>query len=263
MTMHFFDINAFIGRPMNRQFGAVETVAEYFQAVEGTDITRALFWHIAQRDAAPDAGNPLLSGAIAGDGRALGCWSILPPQTDRDVMTPDLFERMTAEKIVALRAFPDMHRYQLNRVTFAPFLDEVTQRRIPFLLSPRFGCDWPVIHPLLQDFPNLTCVVCDVGTWGQDRNTWPLLERFPNTYLDSSMVSLEGGGLEAAVRAWGAGRILFGTGFPFHTPHAAVLDLLHAEVSAADKELIAWGNAAALMLDYNYPKPGKGSPVVE
>lgn len=232
---------------MLRQHGAVTTVDEYFRAMEGTDITRALLWHIAQRDAAPDAGNPLLSKAIAGDERALGCWTILPPQTDRDVMTPDLFERMAAEKIVALRAFPDMHRYQLNRVTFGPFLDEVTERRIPLLLSPRFGCDWPVLHPLLREFPNLTCVVCDVGVWGQDRNTWPLLVRFPNVYLDSSMVSLEAGGLEAAVRAWGAERLLFGAGFPYHSPHAAVLDLLHAGIGEAERERIAWGNAAALL----------------
>ncbi|MHB9106348.1 MAG: amidohydrolase family protein [Armatimonadota bacterium] len=245
--MPFFDVNAFIGRPLLRQHGAVATVEEYFQAVEGTDISRALFWHIGQRDGAPDVGNPLLSRAIAGDERALGCWTILPPQTDRDVMTPDLFERMAAEKIVALRAFPDMHRYVLDRTTFAGFLDQVAELQIPLLLSPRFGCDWPTIHNLLEAFPTLTCVICDVGVWGQDRNTWPLLERFPNTYLDSSMVSLEAGGLEAAVRAYGARRIVFGTGFPYHTPHAAVLDLLHAEISEADREKIAWGNATALL----------------
>jgi len=245
--MQFFDVNAFIGRPMIRQHGAVGTVDGYFQAVEGTAINRALFWHIVQRDAAPDAGNPMLSTAIAGDERALGCWCILPPQTDRDVMTPDLFERMAAEKIVALRAFPDMHRYLLNRTTFGAFLDEVSARRIPLLLSPRFGCDWPVVHNLLEAFPKLTCVVCDVGVWGQDRNSWPLLERFPNVYLESSMVSMEAGGLEAAARAYGAERLLFGTGFPYHSAPAAVLDLLHAEISDADKEKIAWGNAAALL----------------
>jgi predicted TIM-barrel fold metal-dependent hydrolase len=61
------------------------------------------------------------------------------------------------------------------------------------------------------------------------------------------MVSLEAGGLEAAVRAYGAERIVFGTGFPYHTPHAAVLDLLHAEISEADKEKIASGNLCALL----------------
>ena len=245
--MRFFDINASIGRPMIRQHGAAATADAYFQAMERTDISRAVLWHIAQRDGAPDVGNPLLSRAIAGDERALGCWSILPPQTDRDVMTPDFFDRMRAEHIVALRAFPDMHRYLLDRTTFGPFLDQVAERRIPLLVSPRFGCDWPTIHHLLEEFPGLTCVVCDVGVWGQDRNTWPLLERFPNVYLDSGMVSLEAGGLEATVRAFGAERILFGTGFPYHSPHAAVLDVLHAEISDADKEKIAWGNAAALV----------------
>ena len=245
--MQFYDINLQIGRPSVRQYGVASTIGELFGALEGTGITRGVAWHIAQRDGGPDVGNRLISEAIAGDARAAGCWAIVPPQTDTDVMTTDFFARMATERIVALRAFPDAQRFQLGRTTFGSFLDEVAERGIPLLMSMRFGMDWPVMYRLLSEYPTLTVVLCDLGLWGQDRQSWPLLEAFPNVYLESSMVSLEAGGLEAAVKAYGAERILFGSGFPYHYAHAAVLDVLHAEISAEDMEKIASGNLCKLL----------------
>jgi predicted TIM-barrel fold metal-dependent hydrolase len=245
--MQFYDINIQLGRASVRQYGQAASVDELFRMLDGTGITRGVVWHIAQRDAGPDVGNALVNTAIAGNERAAGCWSIVPPQTDKDVMTPDFFARMAAERIVALRAFPDTQRFQLGRTTFGAFLDEVAERRIPLLMSMRFGMEWPAIYRLLEEYPTLTVVLCDLGLWGQDRQSWPLLEKYPNVYLESSLVSLEAGGLEAAVKAWGAERILFGSGFPFHYPHAAVLDVLHADVSDRDREKIASGNLAKLL----------------
>ena len=245
--MNCLDVNLQIGRACVPQYGQAATVAELFQALDGTGITRGVVWHVAQRDGGPDIGNALVSEAIASDDRALGCWSLVPPQTDRDVMTEDFFDRMRAGRIVALRAFPDAHRYQLGRVTFGSFLDEVADRQIPLLLSLRLGLDWPGVYRLLAEYPTLTVVLCELGLWGQDRMTWPLLAEYPNVYLESSLVSLEAGGLEAVVAAYGAERILFGSGFPLHYPHAAVLALLHAELSAADREKIAGGNLRRLL----------------
>ncbi len=241
------DVNLQIGRACVPQYGQAATVAELFSALAGTGITSGVVWHAAQRDGGPDIGNALLSQAIAGDERARGCWVLAPPQTDRDVMTDDFFDRMQAQRIVALRAFPDAHRYQLGRVTFGSFLEEVAARGIPLLLSLRFGLDWPGVYRLLAEYPALTVVLCELGLWGQDRMTWPLLAEYPHVYLESSLVSLEAGGLEAVVEAYGAERILFGSGFPFHYPHAAVLDLLHAELADTDREKIAAGNLRRLL----------------
>lgn len=244
--MEFFDVNAFIGRPMLRQHGPAATVDEYFAVVAPLGVTRAVLWHVVQRDVGPDPGNALMSKAIAGDARVRGCWAVLPPQTDRAVMD-NLFARMQADNIAALRLFPDMHRYVPDRITLGAVLDEATARNVPVFLSLRFGFDWAGVHRFLTEFPDLPCVLCDVGVWGQDRNSWPVLERFPKTWLDTSMVCLEAGGLEAAVRAYGAERLLFGTGFPYHSPHAAVLDLLHADISEAERAAIAAGNLEKLL----------------
>ena len=64
---------------------------------------------------------------------------------------------MKKNRVVALRAFPAHHNYLLNRVVFGKFMDEVTERRIPLLLSlEKAGGSWAAIYQLLTEFPNLT-----------------------------------------------------------------------------------------------------------
>ena len=41
----------------------------------------------------------------------------------------------------------------------------------------------------------------------------PLLERYPNFYVDTAQYLLDGG-IESVVTDYGAGRMLFGSGFP-------------------------------------------------
>ena len=247
--LDFFDANCYLGRPTRAVHQPVETAAELLAAMDRAGVQRALAWHVTQRDAHPADGNRLLDDAIGDDAatRLRGCWTILPPQT-REVIDDGFFDRMKARGIAALRAFPDPHRYLLNRITFGPFLDEVSHRCIPLLLS--LGGDnrgWPAIYGLLEEYPALTLVLCDIGIWGADRYTWPLLERYPNVLVESSLLALEDGGMEAMVARYGAGRILFGTGFPERYAESAVLQLLHADLSEADKAGIASGNLEALL----------------
>jgi uncharacterized protein len=118
----------------------------------------------------------------------------------------------------------------------------VCERRVPLLLSLENGVTWPLVYQLLEAYPSLTCVLCDIGIWGVDRYTWPLLESFPNVYLETSLVALEDGGMEATVARYGAERLLFGSGFPVRYHESAILQLLHADISDEDKQKIASTN---------------------
>ncbi|MBU4286359.1 MAG: amidohydrolase, partial [Verrucomicrobia bacterium] len=185
--------------------------------------------------------------ALAGRKNLFGCWTILPPQTG-EVITPDFFRRMQRNRIIALRAFPDHHRYLLNRVVFGKFLDEVTERRIPLMLSvEKASGGWPAIYNFLAEFPNLTCILCDLGIWNSDRYTWPLLENYPNIFLETSLLALEDAGIEETVTRYGAERLLFGSNFPERYLEAATLALLHAAIPAADKRKIASANLEKLI----------------
>jgi len=247
VTLSFFDANLCFGRPIQAVYQPAETAADLQRVMAHNGITKGLVWHIAQREYAASEGNRLLAKAIAGRKNLFGCWAILPPQTD-EVITPDFFRRMKTRRIFALRAFPTLHNYIINRVVFGKFLVEVTERRIPLMLSvEKASGGWPAIYNLLAEFPNLTCIFCDIGIWNSDRFTWPLLENYPNVFLETSLLALEDAGIEETVARYGAERLLFGSNFPERYPEAAMLALLHAAIPAAAKRKIASANLEGLI----------------
>jgi predicted TIM-barrel fold metal-dependent hydrolase len=248
-TVDFLDANCCIGRPTRPVFQPAVTADDLLAALNRAGVGRALAWHVAQRDVHPAEGNRLMADAcLAADpARLAGCWTLLPPITNEGI-DARFFERMRENRVAALRAFPDAHRYLLRRAAFGPFLDEVSARRIPLLLSlAGDNRAWPMIYDALQEYPDLTVILCDIGIWGADRYTWPLLDRYPNVHVESSLLALEDGGMEAMAARFGAGRVVFGTGFPERYPESAVLQLLHADLSDADKAAIASGNLARLL----------------
>src|SRR5919198_5179220 len=248
MNLELCDVNLYFGRPTRGVYNPACSADDLLQRMDGYGITQALVYHVAERDVSPVTGNAMTSQAIAGRDRLWGCWTVLPPQT-REVVRDgeDFFTQMKQQRIVALRAFPGMHNYLLNRTVFGDWLDQVSARRIPLLLSLEKGVSWAVAYHLLEEYPQLTCVLCDIGIWGVDRYTWPLLERYPNVYLESSLVALEDGGMEATVSRYGAGRLLFGSAFPERYPESAILQLLHTDISDDDKHMIGSGNFMRLL----------------
>jgi predicted TIM-barrel fold metal-dependent hydrolase len=247
MKIHFFDANVFIGRPHNGVHKPALSIKDLLKEMDALDITRALVWHIAQYEESPVHGNAMLAEAISGQDRIYGVWTVLPPQT-KEVIRDDFFIQMKKHRIAALRVFPDWHRFLANRDVFGAFLDELSERKIPLLLTFGRACiGWQQVHDLLREFPELVCILCDIGIWGVDRYTWPLLERYPNVYLETSLLSLEAGGLEAAVQKYGPKRFVFGTGFPERYGEAAILQLVHAEIPDSAKEQIAFGNLTDIL----------------
>ena len=209
-------------------------------------IDRALVWHIAQHDGSPQDGNRLLAEAISGRDRLVGCWTLLPPVTG-EVVREGFFDEMKRARVVALRAFPDRNRFLLNRAAFGSFMDELSERRVPLLLSPARGITWPAIYEFLRDYPQATCILCDLGTWSMDRMTWPLLASYPNVYLETSMLSLHARALEATVERFGPSRLVFGSGFPLRYPEAPMLQLAHADIANGTRLSIASGNLEQLL----------------
>lgn len=251
MKFEFIDVNAFLGLPTVRTFKSPATAPELLAEMDGAGISKSVAWHIAQHDYAPSEGNRLLTEAITGEDRLYGCWTILPPQTG-EIVRDGFFDEMKRNRIVALRAFPKPHNYLMNTITIGSLMDQLFQRRIPLLISLTRGFTWEQVHAFLKEFPFAHCVICDIGVWGVDRFTWPLLDACPNVFLETSMLSIEDGGLEAGVKRFGAERYLFGTGFPERYAQASVLQLLHAEISDADKEKIASGNLKRIMEGIRY-----------
>jgi hypothetical protein len=211
-------------------------------------VDRALVWHIAQHDVAPQTGNRLLADGIAPHPRLVGCWTALPNQTHEFPEPAELFAQMRGERVAALRVFPSSHRFLVKDVSMGELLTAMTNARVPLLLSVRRGISWQAVYAILEDFPELTCVVCDHGCWGEDRMFRPLLERYPNVRVDTAQYLLDGG-IEAIVEDYGPNRLLFGSGFPESYFGGMMMAIKHARISKEAKEAIAHGNLERLIGD--------------
>lgn len=250
--LEFYDCNVSLGLPMNRP-GASEgtgtypgTAAELLRHLDRAGVRRALVWHRAQRDAGADPGNALLTQAVAGHGaRLTGTWALLPFQTAELGDMDTFFSAARQAGVRAFRAFPDMHRFLLRREVVGEVLERFIAARAPLILRPG-EVGWDNLYNLLADFPKLTVILADMGVWNNDRYFRPLIERYPNVYIETSG-HITDGGIEAFVGSYGAGRLLFGSGFPESYLGAMMLAIAHAEITAADKQAIASGNLERLL----------------
>ena len=249
MDLNFFDANLYLGRMNNGQtYLPALTGKELTGMLDDTGIKEALVWHIAQFDYSVPKGNELLSSLIKGNDKLYGCWTILPPQTGELPDTEQFFRQMKEERIFALRAFPNEHNYLLNRVVFGGFLDEVSRRKIPLLLSAeKLGEDYKAVYEIMSEYPDLTCIFSDVGIWGQDRRIRPLIEKYNHFHVETSCLALHDGVMESFVAKYGADRLVHGSGFPEKIPEASMLALMHADLSEDAKRKIAGGNLEKLL----------------
>jgi len=244
--MHFFDCNVFFGLPMKRSLAPVPTAEMLLTEMDRAGVEQALVWHIAQHDASPQVGNRLLADAIQPHPRLVGCWTVVPNQTREFPPLAAFFREMRSARVKALRIFPNSHRFLANKVSMGDWLGGMVARRIPLLVSVRRGMDWSGIYALLAEFPDLVCVICDHGCWGMDRMFRPLLARYPHVYVDTSQYLLDGG-IEALVTDYGAGRLLFGSGFPESYLGGMMLALRHARIPDEAKAAIAGDNLARVL----------------
>ena len=244
--MEFYDCNAWIGTPTNITLFAAPTAESLLAAMDEAGIEKALVWHIAQHDCDPLSGNELLGQAIGAHTRLVGTWTMLPTQCGEIGRAEDWVDGMLAAGVRAVRMFPARNRYLPRAEVIGDLLGVFSERRIPLLLSLRRDVNWPMIYDLMQGFPKLTVILCDVDGWPADRYFRPLLDRYDRLHIENSTY-LADGGIEAFVERYGASRMLFGSGFPECYPGGAMLRVRHAEIGEAERTAIAAGNVERLL----------------
>jgi predicted TIM-barrel fold metal-dependent hydrolase len=78
------------------------------------------------------------------------------------------------------------------------------------------------------------------------RTLFPLLERYPNLYVETSY--LQGhDAIRLLVERWGAGRLVFGTGLPVWDPALPITGLTYAGLQAAALAAVAGGTLQGLL----------------
>jgi predicted TIM-barrel fold metal-dependent hydrolase len=209
-------------------------------------IEKALVWHVAQREQSVPLGNRLLAEQIAGHtDRLTGCWAFMPNQAHELPPPAEFVERMAEAGVRALTSFPDDQHFLLRGESCGDILHTMEQLRIPLVLHVGKGIGWPPTYDLVREFPDLVCILADMGVWGADRWFRPLVERYENVHVEISEYILDAG-IETFVADYGPERILFGTGAPVRDC-SQMLTLRHAGIDDAAKETIAGGNLQRLL----------------
>ena len=249
----YFDCNASFGAHVAGVYQPCLSADELLAEMDWVGVDQALVHHALMREQSPVVGNAILAESIAGRPRLGGTWAILPPQTGELPQASEFFAAMARANIRALWAFPEEHRYLLDRLTFGSFLDGLSERRIPLLLprdagGPRAPDTWNLVYRLLSQYPQLTLVLTGHGPWGEDRYFRPLLEHYPRFYLEISRYELDCG-LRELVAKYGSGRLLYGSNFPRFSMGGPRLMLAQAEISVEAKRAIAGDNLRKLLAE--------------
>jgi predicted TIM-barrel fold metal-dependent hydrolase len=161
-------------------------------------------------------------------------------------------------RMPGLRLHPNYHGYRLDDPRFAALLDEAAGRSLIVQVVAAME-DERTQHPLVRIPPvdlapleglarrstSPRLVVLNAMTRSDDA----LIARLVATgqvWVDTAMH--EGvAGIERAVAAIGAGRLVVGSHAPFYCPDAAPLKLRESELKEADRAAVAEGNARALL----------------
>lgn len=242
--LSFFDCNAQIGRYGVRHPEAFTTADALADEMTCTGISSALVFHSMAKEYAPKVGNQMLLGDIKGRAAMHPCWVVMPHHTDEMPGPEDLLSQMKQAGVRAVRAFPVLHQWRLTDWCAGELLDVVEANRIALFLDMD-QTNWDNIAEILHSHPGLN--LCLLRTsYRCDRMMYPLMERYEGLRIEAATYAVPSG-IEEITRRFGAGRLLFGSGLPLTEAGPSVAQIAYADISDADKRLIAGGNLRGLL----------------
>jgi len=146
-----------------------------------------------------------------------------------------------------VRLFPKTHHFQLSPWVVGSLCEWCISHRLPVFFW-HVEVEWEQVYHLASTFPALTVVVDT--QWQKilyhNRDLSGLLEACRNVLVESSNL-IGQDFITWLVRKWGAERILYGSFLPANDPYASIGMILDADISEAEKALIAGGNARRLV----------------
>lgn len=236
------DVSTALGRHPRAAVGSA-SAKELLATMDGYGITTAVVSNLASRWHDPETGNRELLTALDGADRLRPCWVVLPDTCGEIAAAADFVATAAGSGVVAARAFPADHRYDLDGPDLDVLLVALAGAGLPLLVEAS-QTHWPAVEAVATRHPDLTLVVGDIG-YRLLRTVAGVLGRCPNVRLDLSYLSSHCG-LEWLAARFGPERLLFGSGWPLRDPAEAVTRLLWSELDDDAVRMIGSGNAEAL-----------------
>ena len=245
-----FDVNARSGKPASGSADFPD-MSDRLDFMNRFGIGRALVWNVESDQNHAGASNRALAARIRATPGARG--RIVPAFSVSGLMPYEaggidgLAALMKAEQTRALRFVNVFGRLTLMQLE--PVMRKLRRLR-PFLVLRHDQAASADLLEFTALFPDIPVVLTEV-MWGPTITVFELMRRRDNILVDNSWLHTCGA-IELAVKRFGAGRLVFGTGSKSHNG-AAIAALARADITEAERRLIACGNLERLA----GLKPGK------
>jgi hypothetical protein len=246
-TISLFNVNGSIGR------GAYETpdypaAVDFIKHLDYLDIDRSLVWHVQARDLNPAIGNKQLLKEISEAGaekRLIPAFVVTPACYFEHGTIEFLRESFASGRVKALRIMPEISRFPVRQI------ERVLAQLAEFKPLLLWDCGTFTDDNDIRDIEYLAGKMPEIN-FALTQKMWPgfgsildLMWRCPNVYVDISWIHMRNT-IELLRDEFGAERILFGIGYKSHYGAAPAM-LAHANISDAERELIAHGNIERLL----------------
>lgn len=192
------------------------------------------------------AGNAALSELLAGQTDLLGCM----------VLTPDMFfygkgeryvDALVAQGFAAARVFPKNYMHSMQPFAINSLLCVLEERCLPLLLW-HSQVDFAEMDRICREHPGLNIVVegHDMKLLYHARQYTALLMQHPNFYIETHNLVLFRE-LETLAELAGCDNLLYGSYFPYNTPHHSLYPVTTASITPEQREGILGGNARRIL----------------
>jgi hypothetical protein len=191
------------------------------------------------------ASNEALFAACADEPALTPCPVVIPASGGDFPPEPEQVAGLIARGARAVWIRPEHDHWLLAPWQAGPLFSALEQRRLPVVCLQRL-VRLPELADLAARHPALPLLLAELS-YRDQRTYLPLLEHFPNVRLALGAPYSVHQGIEQLVARVGAGRLLFGSGFPLAEPLAAIAQLMYAEISVGDKQRLGAGNLETLV----------------
>lgn len=189
-------------------------------------------------------GNLLMAEECVKNDRFLPQWCIMPNAFGEFMEPEELNSAMKKHGVTTLRIAPKTFKHTMQPQSMGKFMDMAADCRIPVFFSydQAIGDE---LYDLCSAYPGVRFVVTETA---YTLNRWlgPVMDCCDNLYVGTGNYVVHRG-LKAFCDCYGAKKLIFNTGVPTGSATAAVSLIALSELSAEQKEQIAYGNIQNLL----------------
>jgi len=170
-----------------------------------------------------------------------------PFHLDESLNLMDEWVKQRGAKIVG-EIVPYIGKYEREGPEMDAIYEKAIELDVPINNHSSTAQDAAAISHLAARHPKARIIMAHVGGTWAFREGITVAKAHDNVWLDTSgWVMVAGGSMEVALRELGASKFVFGIDYPLCDIDSWIARLERLPVSDADRERIAWRNAAELM----------------